>query len=349
MTDSYVAWNGKKYSWPPPEGWYEASDGRWWAANSGPEAGNKKKLASVSSKRTNSAAPSTTSESQSPSSLDQLRPSNSGPSAETNSKKTLSSAVSGVDPASAPESYGSDNDNDQPAAARARRTRPATRQESETPSKPKSTSIADLRPSSPPVRLLAVGAAGLVVIALAGFALTRGDGDPTTLQSTTIAPDVSELDNTTNSIEDVEDPLLATSSTPNTATTNDPGASDPPNSEPPTPSSNPASTTTVPDRSEPVLTLTTVSLEDSAPLVQKFRDALASNGLASDRLTAADVVQFGSRTCNVAAAATPGDFRDYKDAQIAATVSDLTAAEQEMVIDSAASIFCPDEASRLGI
>ena len=30
MPDSYVAWNGEKYPWPPPEGWEIRSDGRYW-------------------------------------------------------------------------------------------------------------------------------------------------------------------------------------------------------------------------------------------------------------------------------------------------------------------------------
>ena len=37
MTTAYVAWNGQSYPWPPPEGWYEASDGQWWAPGTGPE------------------------------------------------------------------------------------------------------------------------------------------------------------------------------------------------------------------------------------------------------------------------------------------------------------------------
>lgn len=38
MSTTYVAWNGQSYPWPPPDGWYEGSDGRWWAPGSGPEA-----------------------------------------------------------------------------------------------------------------------------------------------------------------------------------------------------------------------------------------------------------------------------------------------------------------------
>jgi len=36
MSDTYVGWDGKSYPWPPPENWYHASDGRWWAPGTGP-------------------------------------------------------------------------------------------------------------------------------------------------------------------------------------------------------------------------------------------------------------------------------------------------------------------------
>ena len=36
MDSDYLAWNGERYVWPPPEGWYLASDGRWWAPDTGP-------------------------------------------------------------------------------------------------------------------------------------------------------------------------------------------------------------------------------------------------------------------------------------------------------------------------
>ncbi|MDH3301663.1 MAG: hypothetical protein OES24_14260 [Acidimicrobiia bacterium] len=37
MNSDYVAWNGERYVWPPPEDWYLASDGRWWAPDTGPD------------------------------------------------------------------------------------------------------------------------------------------------------------------------------------------------------------------------------------------------------------------------------------------------------------------------
>ena len=33
----YEAWNGERYPWPPPEGWFRATDGRWWAPRGGEE------------------------------------------------------------------------------------------------------------------------------------------------------------------------------------------------------------------------------------------------------------------------------------------------------------------------
>lgn len=32
MTETYTAWDGKEYSWPPPDGWVQRSDGRYWPA-----------------------------------------------------------------------------------------------------------------------------------------------------------------------------------------------------------------------------------------------------------------------------------------------------------------------------
>ena len=39
MTElSYTAWDDNKYQWPPPDGWYQASDGKWWPEGYGPVA-----------------------------------------------------------------------------------------------------------------------------------------------------------------------------------------------------------------------------------------------------------------------------------------------------------------------
>lgn len=36
---SYTAWDGNLYEWPPPDGWYEAADGKWWPEGYGPSDG----------------------------------------------------------------------------------------------------------------------------------------------------------------------------------------------------------------------------------------------------------------------------------------------------------------------
>ncbi len=39
MTEaSYTAWDGNLYEWPPPDGWYQAADGKWWPQGYGPSA-----------------------------------------------------------------------------------------------------------------------------------------------------------------------------------------------------------------------------------------------------------------------------------------------------------------------
>ena len=36
MTQTYRAWDENDYPWPPPQGWYQASDGAWWPEGYGP-------------------------------------------------------------------------------------------------------------------------------------------------------------------------------------------------------------------------------------------------------------------------------------------------------------------------
>ena len=36
MDQTYVAWNGEEYPWPPPDGWELKVDGRYWPADQGP-------------------------------------------------------------------------------------------------------------------------------------------------------------------------------------------------------------------------------------------------------------------------------------------------------------------------
>ncbi len=50
MSATYVAWNAKPYPWPPPEGWYLASDGQWWAPGTGPNPPQVTTDASVTAK-----------------------------------------------------------------------------------------------------------------------------------------------------------------------------------------------------------------------------------------------------------------------------------------------------------
>lgn len=38
MGTTYTAWDGNEYEWPPPKGWYQAIDNRWWAPDTGPAA-----------------------------------------------------------------------------------------------------------------------------------------------------------------------------------------------------------------------------------------------------------------------------------------------------------------------
>ena len=49
MTElSYTAWDDNRYQWPPPEGWYQASDGKWWPEGYGPPVSDQASDASSS-------------------------------------------------------------------------------------------------------------------------------------------------------------------------------------------------------------------------------------------------------------------------------------------------------------
>ncbi|MEM7338978.1 MAG: hypothetical protein AAF467_10050 [Actinomycetota bacterium] len=39
MSEHYIAWDGRQYPWPPPDNWYLADDGRYWAPGTGPDPG----------------------------------------------------------------------------------------------------------------------------------------------------------------------------------------------------------------------------------------------------------------------------------------------------------------------
>lgn len=38
VSGTYVAWNGREYPWPPPSGWEQRSDGRYWPVTQTPAA-----------------------------------------------------------------------------------------------------------------------------------------------------------------------------------------------------------------------------------------------------------------------------------------------------------------------
>ena len=65
MTEaSYVAWDDNLYEWPPPDGWYESSDGKWWPEGYGPGQGDGSgSAASALTPESSTPAPSETSSS----------------------------------------------------------------------------------------------------------------------------------------------------------------------------------------------------------------------------------------------------------------------------------------------
>ncbi len=89
---------------------------------------------------------------------------------------------------------------------------------------------------------------------------------------------------------------------------------------------------------------------DPAQLVADFRADLATSGLTASELSDEDLTRFGSTACVFAASSdTAGDFEVFRVAAIAEADSSLTDAEMTLVIDTALTTFCPQEADRLGL
>ena len=53
---SYTAWDDNLYEWPPPDGWYQASDRKWWPEGTGPVEGEVSAVTSDSPEASQAAA-----------------------------------------------------------------------------------------------------------------------------------------------------------------------------------------------------------------------------------------------------------------------------------------------------
>ena len=330
MSETYTGWDGKPYPWPPPEGWYEAVDGRWWAPGTGPNPPGAEGPGGV---------PGTAAPPQQPTIADDvartaqlpadLGPADRGAAAIASGVTVTSDASSGSTP---PPTLGG------PAGG------PAggdwTNQWEPTPDP--TTGGNGQRSKLATVGLVLAGVVAALVVAAGAYVVLRDDGNET-------AADGGETSTDDSVTEDGED-------TGDTTAGSDGGAADGETDD--TAEDSPTTTgTDSTDESTSTSGDSTTSSSDGSSTtadattqVTEFRDILADNGLTSDGLSDDDIATFGTRFCVFAIASeNQTEYEDFRQQAIATTESQLTDDELFTVVDAAVAVFCPDEAQRLGI
>lgn len=310
MSGTYVAWNGQPYPWPPPEGWYQGSDGRWWAPGSGPEPDRT--------------SPTTADE---PSDQDSTN-------AQTEQQTVITKPAQRPLPSHA-DTVGATAGSGSRSGTASSETAVAETNPDEDARQPGST-------RSTNAVLLVSGAATLLLIGAGLVALlNRGDDmSATSAVTTTALVDPPGEPATT---------LPATSQPGDAAdlvTTPPPPTQPGQTTEPPTTQSGQASTVLdgqTPDSSADAAALDTARAE-------AWRAALAGRGIDTSELSDEDVIDFGKSFCVFAVVSVDAEeFDTYRARAQTGVAGALTEAQLTAAIDTAVVTFCPEDAERLGI
>jgi len=90
---------------------------------------------------------------------------------------------------------------------------------------------------------------------------------------------------------------------------------------------------------------------DEAAIIGQFRTLLEDNQITAAELTGEDLAAFGVTACSYAQSA--ADTTEYEairtDVLDGARNDELTIDELQYIIDAAVTVFCPEDAARLGI
>lgn len=321
MTDTYTGWDGKSYPWPPPEGWYEASDGRWWAPGTGPNPppiGAEPAATPPPSAMPSGAVDDVGRTAQLPTYGGAQAPGDVPGQGALQAGLTAPSHAARATTAP-PTAFGGGPPPHGPGGTTAEWDQPPTEQPAE---------------RSGFARFLLVILGAIVALGVAGGAyfLLRddgGDGSDTAATDDTAADGTDPTD--TSADDGSTDDGLGSDTTQGTETT-DPAAE----------SSTTEAETTTSD--------STTTTADITAQVQQFRSILADNGLTSDGLSDDDISTFSTTFCIFAVASEgPTEYERFRSERVAEAESDLTNEELSTVIDAAVVVFCPDEAERLGI
>lgn len=340
MSDTYIGWDGKSYPWPPPDGWYHASDGRWWAPNTGPNP----PPAAAPSRFERTAPLDHTSQYPQHELPDRAHEDHGhadhgyqeheryGTSAhDTELLTPATAAVGGAGTGAGTPSYFDDPAHLPPPGPGSQLPPPG-------PSGPPGPDLGhDEDPYRYGVPSIAAGSAGegglgpkklvigvaavLAVLAIGVSAFLLRGGDDTT----------TDAGGTTTTVAGA---TASTAATLPAATT--PASVVDPN----------ATTTVAP--ADPGASSTLA--EGDAALVGGFRALLVQQGLTSDKLTDTEIQSFAASFCVFAQSSDNADeFNVFREQAISETQSSLDPASLNKVIDAAVITFCPDEATRLGI
>ena len=362
VSATYVAWNGQSYPWPPPVGWYEASDGRWWADGTGPDPGDLD-LPLESEERADA--------------LDAL----DAPDTQQADPQSASFPSHLADPASpdlgplvaAQEAPALADHLEAPSAAAAMgvaRTAAGTtgagdRLESIGPMPSAGVWQPDPSPSNeqPTTAIMvAIGAAVALLVAIGAFVALSGGDDGNGIDGNGNLVD-SEVAEATNGESSESDASIGTGG-------DDAGSAEQSPDEQPSGSStsveestegaNSSLTTNSTQTSRAATSTSATTQPQTAPpndntsandeKVADFRLFLEANGLSGQLLSDEDLIEFGTSFCVFAVSSETFDqYVGFREEAVAQSNSILTADELALAVDGAVSTFCPADARRLGI
>jgi hypothetical protein len=388
MNSDYVAWNGERYVWPPPEGWYLASDGRWWAPDTGPEIYNRvERTAASASTTVDEPQPGQTSSTVSHVETSHLVASDVEPShlASSHVEASVDLGHAETTPADGEvttlmadgASFKQAEQEPAPVDHQPTLIQPAPRPTDEPLDRPPPGHVAAVLspeahiaiddatdhgapgsfPSTGPqpiptatpevtvkrTRTMPMVAAGLLVAAALGIAallaLFNGDDSGEQQQpSASLQPSDENPDELVVTTQPGDDAMTDGSMADGMADVTDESMTD-------------GDAVTEQESPDSQSSTTVAATADDAARIGQFRTLLEDNQITAAELTGDDLAAFGATACSYAESA--GDTAEYE--QIRAGVLDgaqndeLTVEELQFIIDAAVTVFCADDASRLGI
>ncbi len=360
MTSNYEAWNGELYEWPPPDGWYEASDGRWWAQGTGPGPAERPSAVDVEVDAATrvmyqpESDPVTTLDT-SPKPVPPMHRTGPNPVVDATRQWPESQDEGYAAPGQGFATNGASGSGiDRTTPLLAENTGPVsvvTHDEGQRPLRP-----FGLHPAVLVAGLLVLAAIGVAVV-LAAASGNDGDlattDDPTVIdgegagdgestaesqggagQSANEADDATSIDDQGMTDGQAMDGSMDSEADSMVDPMGDGGDS-----------GDGTATTTGQDTSD------TVDLTQNLEAVTEFRATLDELGITSGDLSAEEIVTFGQSACGYATGADSLDsYVETRDQALAtADNEELTIEELSSVVDAAVRVFCPVEATRLGL